>query len=294
MPADEVGVVIPAYDAAAYLPATLDGVLSQSVPVAECIVVDDGSSDGTATVAEAAGDPVRVVRQENRGVSAARNRGVREVSTGWVAFCDADDVWLPEKLERQLESMRKAPRAVAALTGAVRVGPDGTRLGGDDAEPRPEELTLCGLVHHRPAEVPVSIPSTLLAPHEVLVEVGPWDETLSDAADWDYLIRLRKLGILTGPVEPLVRYRQHPGAMSGDVAGRARDIRRLFEKLARDPEIRSRCGGELAAAWGWQVTVLSASYWRAGRPLASLGLLARELMRHPLAVSGAIFERVTS
>lgn len=292
MPAEEVGVVVPAYNAEPFLAATLEGILSQTVPVAECVVVDDGSTDGTAAVARAAAGPVRVVRQENRGVSAARNRGMDEVSTSWVAFCDADDVWFSEKLERQLERLDANPDAVAALAGVARIGPDGAERERVEMQIALEEVTLCELVRHRSGRVPESVPSSLLAARGVLEAVGAWDESLGDAADWDYAIRLRKRGPLTGPPEPLVGYRRHPDAMSRHVEGRARDAQRLFRKLRRDPEIERRCGDTLAPAWGRQATVLAASYWRAGRRGAALAFLAGELARHPVAVGGALLERV--
>ena len=94
-----VGAIIPAHNAEAYLRDAIDSVLAQSHPVVDCVVVDDGSTDATAAIAEAYGPPVRVVRQENRGVSAARNRGAAEAEGALLAFLDADDRWLPDRLK---------------------------------------------------------------------------------------------------------------------------------------------------------------------------------------------------
>ena len=284
-------MVIPAYDAEAYLAETLEGILRQTRPVADCVVVDDGSTDGTARIAEEAAKPVRVVRQSNTGVAAARNRGVSELSTPWVAFCDADDVWYAEKIERQMASLAGAPEAVAALAGAERIGPDGEKLDGGAPELDLREVTLCELIHHRPEHVPLAIPSTLLASRRVISSVGPWAESLSDAADWEYLIRVRTRGPLAGPVEPLVGYRVHGDAMSTDVEGRVLDIRRLYEKLRSDQEIQRRCGKEFSRAWGWQVRVMAASLWRSGRKVAALRTLLREIPRHPAAVLSALLGR---
>ncbi|MBV1799994.1 glycosyltransferase [Siccirubricoccus sp. G192] len=101
-----VSVIIPAYNAARSLPRTIDSVLAQTVPPAEIIVVDDGSADETAAVAEAYGDRVRVIRKPNGGPASARNLGAREATGEWLALLDADDQWLPEKLERQLPYTR--------------------------------------------------------------------------------------------------------------------------------------------------------------------------------------------
>jgi len=100
-----VSVVIPAYNAEAHVGRAIESVLAQSRPADEIIVVDDGSSDATATAAQACGEQVRVIVQENAGAGAARNRGVREARSEWVAFLDADDEWLPEKLARQMEQL---------------------------------------------------------------------------------------------------------------------------------------------------------------------------------------------
>jgi glycosyltransferase involved in cell wall biosynthesis len=98
----DVSVVIPCYNGASFLKQTLESALQQTIPPVEILVVDDGSTDNSAEIAAEFGSPVRVVRQENRGESVARNRGIDEARGDWVAFLDADDLWAPTKLERQL------------------------------------------------------------------------------------------------------------------------------------------------------------------------------------------------
>ena len=98
-----VSVVIPAYNGALTLPRTIESALAQTAPPLEILVVDDGSADDTAAVAERFGAPVRVLRQANAGPAAARNHGVREARGQWIALLDADDQWAPQKLERQLQ-----------------------------------------------------------------------------------------------------------------------------------------------------------------------------------------------
>src|SRR5579872_1526645 len=106
-----VSVVIPAYNAAGFIGRALESVRAQSVAPIETIVVDDGSTDGTAEVVERGWPSVRVLRQANAGPGAARNHGVREAAGDWIGLLDADDAWLPEKLEKQLP-----------LTAGERVG----------------------------------------------------------------------------------------------------------------------------------------------------------------------------
>jgi glycosyltransferase involved in cell wall biosynthesis len=95
-----ISVIIPAYNSAAYIEAALQSALEQTYPPSEIIVIDDGSADDTA--AKAGSYPVRVLRQRNGGPAAARNAGIREATGEWIAFLDADDSWIPEKLERQV------------------------------------------------------------------------------------------------------------------------------------------------------------------------------------------------
>jgi glycosyltransferase involved in cell wall biosynthesis len=97
-----VSVVIPAYNAAAFVSRAIDSALAQTVPPLEIIVVDDGSTDDTASVVAKYPSPVRLVRQENGGPAAARNHGVRDSAGEWIGWLDADDTWLPRKIERQL------------------------------------------------------------------------------------------------------------------------------------------------------------------------------------------------
>ena len=118
-PAYEISVVIPVRDGAAYLREALESVLAQTDPPCEIVVVDDGSTDGSATLAEGMGPHVRVVRQPPSGAGPARNRGVAEATSPWIAFLDADDRWRPEKLRVQAAALAADPSAVASI-GSVR------------------------------------------------------------------------------------------------------------------------------------------------------------------------------
>ncbi len=97
-----VSVVIPSYNRAGWLPAAVGSVLAQTHPATEILIVDDGSTDNSAEVCAAFPAPVRYIRQQNAGVSAARNRGMREATGEFIALLDSDDLWLPEKLAVQL------------------------------------------------------------------------------------------------------------------------------------------------------------------------------------------------
>ena len=114
-----VSVVIAAYNAELTLGPALASALAQLPPPAQVIVVDDGSTDGTAAVA-ASFPGVEVIEQRNQGPSAARNCGIRAASQPWVAFLDADDLWLPGKLARQLAIAHRRPEAARATRRPTR------------------------------------------------------------------------------------------------------------------------------------------------------------------------------
>jgi glycosyltransferase involved in cell wall biosynthesis len=123
-----VTVVIPTYNRAALLDATLRAVLAQTVPVQEVIVIDDGSTDDTSTVCAGYSEVVRYIRQENRGLPAyARNRGIAAAKGEWIAFCDSDDQWHPRKLEIQLAAIASAG-AEWSVTGFGLIDSDGKRI----------------------------------------------------------------------------------------------------------------------------------------------------------------------
>ena len=122
-------VVVPTYNRAEWIGATLRSVLSQSSQPHEIIVVDDGSADGTETVVGAFGARVRYVRQENAGVSAARNHGARLATGEYLAFADSDDLWHPRKLEVQLTALQTSG-AHWSITGCDVIGFDGAVIPG--------------------------------------------------------------------------------------------------------------------------------------------------------------------
>lgn len=111
-----VSVVIPCYNGAKFLRETLGSALAQTLPPLEILVIDDGSTDDSADLARSYGPPVRVISQENQGESFARNRGIEEAKGEWVAFLDADDLWMPEKLASQVRAI--GPGIIAACCGS--------------------------------------------------------------------------------------------------------------------------------------------------------------------------------
>src|SRR6266849_1163735 len=112
----KISVVIPAYNAVPYLKETIESALSQSYAPHEIIVVDDGSTDGTADIVRSFGSQVRLLQHTNRGPSASRNRGIEEATRDWIALVDADDLFLPDKLLLQVRAVDQNPSALLVYT----------------------------------------------------------------------------------------------------------------------------------------------------------------------------------
>jgi glycosyltransferase involved in cell wall biosynthesis len=201
--AERVAVVVPVRDGERHLVEALRSVLDQDRPPDEVVVVDDGSRDGTARLAEHLG--VRVVRQPPLGVSAARNRGVRETTAEVVAFLDHDDRWVPGKLRAQLAALAEEPDAGYCLAWM--------RAFLDEGCPRPEWLNEALL--DRP--LPGGVGGTLVARRWALDRVGGFDESMTHGEDTDWSVRAQELGI--GAVhleEVLLEYRLHGGNATFD------------------------------------------------------------------------------
>jgi glycosyltransferase involved in cell wall biosynthesis len=116
----DISVIIPVYNGATYLGEAIESVLAQTLAPAEIIVVDDGSTDGSAAVADRYAPSVRVIRQPNAGCGAARNTGVRHARGAYLAFLDADDLWTPDKLQQQAAA-RVADPGLDMIFGRVEI-----------------------------------------------------------------------------------------------------------------------------------------------------------------------------
>src|SRR4051794_14096920 len=182
-PPARVSVVIPVHDGERSLAEAIEGVLAQPAPPFEVIVVDDGSTDGSAAVAERYAPRVTVNRQENAGIGATRNRGVALATGDMVAFLDADDLWEPRKLELQLAAMAAEPKPDFVL-GHVRQFVDPGLTPEDAARiDCPDGLQ------------PGYLPGALLARREAFERVGAFREDLRVGEFVDWMARAREIGL---------------------------------------------------------------------------------------------------
>jgi glycosyltransferase involved in cell wall biosynthesis len=178
----KISVVIPAYNAARFVPRCLASVFAQTLKPDEVIVVDDGSTDSTAALAAELG--AKVISQPNGGLSAARNTGIRNASGGWIALLDADDIWAPEKLERQAACIQSG--TVLVYTGIRYFDDNGIRR---------ENLATDAIAAKKMLRYHDSItPSTVLARREMLMRDGGFREEIRACEDWEMWVRLQHLG----------------------------------------------------------------------------------------------------
>jgi glycosyl transferase family 2 len=190
-------VVIPTYNRAALLSEALDSVFAQDIPSLEAVVVDDGSTDGTAGVAAAYGGRVRYLRQANRGPAAARNAGVALAAGELIAFLDSDDLWLPGKLAAELEILARLPEADALISdcevwdGERQV--QASHFAAAGVAP-PAGDAPCFVADLPPLWAAGSLVATgcITLRRRALAQLGgrPFDPALRYGEDWEFEIRL--------------------------------------------------------------------------------------------------------
>ena len=207
-----VSVVIPAYNRKPLLRRALLSVSAQTRPADEVWVVDDGSTDGTEAMVAAEFPAVEYVYQENRGVSAARNRGIEAASGEWIALLDSDDEWTPEKLERQLSAIDSEPSYKVCHCDEIWVR-NGVRVN-----PRQRHRKSGGWIFRRCLPLCAISPSAVVIHRSVFESVGLFDETMPACEDYDLWLRVCSRMPVLYVDEPLVvKYGGHEDQLSSSV-----------------------------------------------------------------------------
>jgi glycosyltransferase involved in cell wall biosynthesis len=260
-----ISVIIPTYNHARFLVAAIDSALSQTLKPSEVIVVDDGSTDATSALLQAFRGKIRILRQKNLGVAVARNRGAEMATGDYLAFLDADDVWLPRKLEMQLNRFQSEPGLGLVHCGLEQIDEDNHTLG----------QTLDGMEGLVANEMLLFIRSTILGggsgammPRAVFQEAGKFDERLSTSADWDLYYRIARKHKIGFVPTVLLQYRLHGTNMHASVRAMEHDMLLAYSKAflsADDVDLRlqRRCLGNLHK-------VLAGSFFSTGERLGFL------------------------
>lgn len=286
-----VSVIIPAYKAGQYIKETIQGVLDQTHTNFELIIVDDGSPDNQADVIApiAASDTrIQYIKQENGGVSSARNHGYRLSKGTFVAFLDADDIWLSNNLELKLAKFTSdsdfglvhSDMAImdghSNLTGATKNGKEGYILE--------DLLSWNGTC--------IPTPSSILVKREVLEKVGGFDLELSNAADQEFFFRVAKAYKIGRVSEVTWWYRVHDNNMHSNIPVMEKDALLAYQRaeehgLFKSKAFRNECFANM-------YLIMGASWWGDGQSKSKgLKYILKAVLIYPATI-GKLFKKVFS
>ena len=303
----DVSVIIPAFNAAATVERALDSVRAQRGVVMEVIVINDGSSDNTAAVVAAAIVPgermVLLNMPKNSGVSAARNAGLRVAQGKYVAFLDADDIWLPGKLRKQVDAIQADPAITLVSCNSQMTAPDGRPLKEGHVNRPP----VAGADAWKTLLIYNFIPTpTVLSYTKLVQELGGFDENLKVGEDLDLWIKLGARGKIVALPEILINYydfanslmKRH-GEQTGDIVVPMieKHLREQGERLssAETRHIRGQRAFETACdmffSGGYRacMPLFLKSAQLGNRPLKSLSYLPRALLLEAGAQARRVF-----
>ncbi|MGH2341546.1 glycosyltransferase family 2 protein [Segnochrobactraceae bacterium EtOH-i3] len=280
-------IVVPAFNAAATIAQTLTSLLNQTAREFEILVVDDGSTDRTVAIVEGFADPrIRLIRQSNRGLAGAHNTGIFHARGDFIGFCDADDLWMPEKLELHIAHLRARPDVGISFAGSSMIDAAGRTLPVAQ-RPKLTGITAVDVFLRNPigngsAAVVRRAALDAIAYRPARETERDWwfDETFRQSDDIEGWLRFAVTTDwrIEGIPGLLTAYRIHAGALSADVEKQFASWLRMRDKIgALAPDLIRRHG---AAATAYQLRYLARRAVSMGR-----GDLATRLSRAALATS---------
>ena len=284
-----VSVVVPLFNSAATVAASLESVLAQTHHNLEILVVDDGSTDAGPAICRACQDPrVQVIQQRNRGLAGARNTGIRHAHGSILAFLDSDDLWMPQKIERHVAHLRSHPEVGVSYSRSAFIDAAGGRLGIYQTPPLhgiTPELILC--------RNPISNGSCVVLRREVLdgirfqanlygcTESYWFDDGFRQSEDIECWLRiaLQTEWRFEGIPEALTLYRVSSGGLSANIEKQFASWQRVLDKTAGyAPELIRRHGDR---ALGYQLRYLARRSIREGQPHLGVKLAHQALEHYP-------------
>ncbi|CAA9274171.1 MAG: hypothetical protein AVDCRST_MAG04-3321 [uncultured Acetobacteraceae bacterium] len=286
-PAPAVSILTPAYDVARFIGTTLDSVLAQTTPDWEMVVVDDGSQDGTAAVVATRRDPrIRLIRQGNAGVSAARSRAMEAARGRAILFLDADDWLAPDALARLSTALRSAPQAVGAY-GAFAFVAEDSEPGDPPLRRKTGPFPAGDILERLVIQNLFANGGHLLLRREAVDRAGPFLSHVRYGEDWEYWIRLALQGQFTvvPGAEPLLFVRQRTGSAYNRMARDPAAFRPAMQAIFENPALVERLGAERVGALHRRAEAENA--WIAGRELIRHGQRSMGLARLRASVAAA-------
>jgi glycosyltransferase involved in cell wall biosynthesis len=274
-----VAVVIPAYNGQQYIEETLQSVLNQTLQPREIVVVDDASTDGTASIVRRFAPRVTLVTRQRGGVSATRNYGASITDSEWLTFLDQDDLWEPENLERQMAAIAASPEAGACYADRriLVQQPDCSFRYEPPSWPTPTPEELGATLLERCPFTPCSV----LVHRDAFLSIGGFDGRHNGVEDWDFWLRLHFAGVrFTWCPEVLVAYRVHESNATrqalrllsqslGVVEQNIRPRLTRWQRLTKLRSLRSRLYADAALLM------------RENKTPGSFSLMLRSIARHP-------------
>ncbi|WP_445628588.1 glycosyltransferase family 2 protein [Nostoc sp. DSM 114167] len=270
----KVSVIIPVYGVEKYIAATVQSVLEQTYTNFELLIIDDASLDRSINICQQFTDPrIKIIRQANRGVSGARNTGIRHAQGEYLAFLDGDDLWLPEKLEKQIAHLENSPAAGVSFSRSAFIDEAGQALGTYQM-PKLKEITPSYLLSCNP----IGNGSAAVMRREVLEAIKfqdnvygtnedcYFDERLLQSEDNEFWIRIsiKSNWQIEGIPEPLTLYRVNSKGLSANMLKQLDFWEKLIEKTrSYAPEIFTQ-GATLARAYQLQYLARNAVRLREG------------------------------
>ncbi len=204
-----ISVIIPTYNRGWALTNAIDSVLAQDYKNFELIVVDDGSTDNTSNLIDRYAGRLKPIQQTNAGVSAARNRGIKEAGGDFLAFLDSDDTWLPQKLSRQMDFFTRRPEALICQTQEIWIR-NNIRVNPKKCHKKPS-----GMIFEPSLDLCLVSPSAVMVKKELLKEIGCFDERLPACEDYDLWLRVSCRHMIYLVDDPLViKHGGHPDQLS--------------------------------------------------------------------------------
>jgi len=255
-----VSVVIPTYNRLPQVKDAIESVLNQIYRDFELWVVDDGSTDGTGEALRAFGDKVKYISQDNRGVSTARNVGLRISGGKYLAFLDSDDLWEPEKLDIQVTFMEENPQFPLCYTDEVWI------RRGIRVNPKKKHAKYSGWIFEKCLPLCIISPSSALIKRSLFDEIGGFDETLPVCEDYDFWLRVAcRYPVLFIDKKLVVKRGGHADQLSNRSWGNDRYRVMALEKLLCSQDLkaeeRSMASGELVR----KCHILSRGFYKRGK-----------------------------
>lgn len=262
-----VSVVLSSYNHAPYLPQAIESALGQTLRDIEIVAIDDASTDGSQDIVQRYADRLHVVLHEtNRGTYATLNEGIALTNAPYVAILNSDDVWLPDKLQKQAAVIESDPRIGLVHTGFQVIDAEGNPIEGNPLgirfHPNPQGDLLAELLTRN-----LFITSSVLFRRECIERCGAFDEHLFGMGDWDLWLRIAEHYLIGYVPEPLTLYRLHrQNTMYQSERMLADDLWIHEERIRkRIPELLKRDGWRMRRAIGIALAALGVIYARIGR-----------------------------